>query len=157
MEGSPLGFMMAFLLPFHLIGGAALGAAIRGLFEGGFEFGKIAQNGFLLIWGAMFGGIPFVFGLTLGSGGFLLLELAVFFGALVTMMLFQDWLRDLYSHPGMSIASFGLVFFLIGVAFSMAIFGGGDADGALMGLIFAGVGGILLVAGVLMLLRTGVG
>jgi hypothetical protein len=154
MEESFPSFLVAFLLPFHVAGGAAIGAALRRAFQGGFSLSKLLSSAFLFVWGTIFGGVPLVFGLAMGQAWFILLELVVFLGAIVVIAIGYDWLRNLYSHPGMFIASFGLVFFVIGVAVAVSLLASGDASGILFGLIFGGVGGGILIAGILMLLRT---
>ena len=62
----PVGFLLAFLFPFHLLGGAAVGIVLRKLIDNGFKLTSLADNGFLLLWGGMFGGIPLFFGLMMG-------------------------------------------------------------------------------------------
>jgi hypothetical protein len=153
MEEFPSGFLLVFLLPFHLGGGAALGSALRRMVQDGFKLSGLIQNGFLILWGTMFGGLPLVFGL-MGPPWFFPLQLAVLFGTIVAVAFFYEWLRDLYSHPGMFLASFGFVFFLIGAALSTTVLLGGETDGILVGLIFAGIGGLLTLLGIWTLLRT---
>ena len=114
-------FLVAFLLPFHIAGGAAIGAALRRAFQGGFSVGKLLSNAFLLLWGSIFGGVPLVFGLATGQAWFVLLQIAVFLGAIIVIAIGYEWLRNLYSHPGMFLASFGLVFFVIGVAVAVSL------------------------------------
>ncbi|MGE5141721.1 MAG: hypothetical protein ACM3JD_19825, partial [Rudaea sp.] len=69
-----------FLGLFNLIGGAAVGVALRRLFarQGGWPF--------LLIWGLGFGGLPLIFGLQTwteqGQWQQFLMQLIVFFGAI---------------------------------------------------------------------------
>ena len=155
MDDLPLGFLAAFLLPFHLGGGVALGVALRSMLQGGFKFSNLSGNGFLLAWGAMFGGLPLIFGLTAGPTWFVVLQLATFLGTTIVVALFYEWLRDLYSHPAMFIATFGLFFLLTGAALSVFVLGQGDTDGLLVGLIFVGVGGLTTLAGMLWLLRSG--
>jgi len=155
MDEIPTGFLMAFLLPFHLGGGVALGIALRQLFRQPFKLSNLGDNGFLLLWGSMFGGLPLVFGLTAGVAWFVFLQLAVFLGTILGVALFYEWLRALYSQPGMWIASFGFVFFLIGAALTVSLLNAGDSEGLLVGLIFGGVGGLLTLLGVGMLWRGG--
>ena len=112
-----------------------------------------AGNGFLLVWGATFGGIPLLFGLSMGVAWFVALQLAIFGGAIVAVALFYEQLRDLYRHPGMFMATFGLVFFVIGAALAVTLSSDMDKTGLLVGLIFAGVGGLLLLGGVWALVK----
>ena len=155
MDDLPLGFLIAFLLPFHLGGGVALGIALHRMMQGGFRFSNLAGNGFLVIWGAMFGGLPLLFGLTAAPSWFVLLQLATLLGTIIVVALCYEWLRDLYSHPAMFMATFGLFFLLVGAALTVFVLGQGDADGLLVGLIFAGIGGLITLSGVLWLLRSG--
>lgn len=159
MDNLPLGFLMAFLLPFHLGGGLALGIALRRLVQGGFKLSNLTGNGFLLVWGAMFGGLPLLFGLTAGPAWFVTLQMATFLGTIFVVALCYEWLRDLYSHPAMFMATFGLFFLLVGTALTVSLLGqnGTDGlfDGLFVGLIFAGVGGLITLAGVIWLLRSG--
>jgi hypothetical protein len=153
MENAPTTFLLLFLLPFHLGGGAALGVALRNIVKERVKLSSITRNGFLLMWGSMFGGLPLVFGLSMGTAWFFLLELAIFLGAIVVVAVAYEWLRELYSQPGMFVASFGFVFFLIGAALTSMSLSGGDAEAIPVGLIFGGVGGLITLGGVLMLLR----
>ena len=154
MEEAPLSFLMAFLLPFHIGGGAALGIALRRIIQDGLKLSSLAGNGFFLLWGSMFGGLPLVFGLVSGSAWLVVIQLAVFLGTIVAVSLGYEWLRDLYSHPGMFVASFGLVFFVIGAALTVTLLGEGDSGGLPVGLIFAGIGGTLTLIGIWLLLRS---
>jgi Gpi18-like mannosyltransferase len=124
MEQFPGGFLLVFLLPFHLGGGAALGFALRRMVQDGFKLSSLS------------------------------LQLAVFLGTIVAVAFFYEWLRDLYSHPGMFLASFGFVFFLVGAALLTTVLLGEGTDGILVSLVFAGIGGLLTLIGVWMLLRT---
>ncbi|MGD2207625.1 MAG: hypothetical protein PVH17_12700 [Anaerolineae bacterium] len=153
MEETPVGFLIAFLLPFHVGGGAAVGVALRRIVDGGSGFQRLLRGGFLLLWGVVFGGLPLMFGLTVKPGWFVLLQLAVFLGTIVLVAVRYEWLRALYSQPAMFVASFGFAFFVVGLAVATSLFSGGDPTGLLVGLIFAGVGGILTLVGVWMLLR----
>ncbi len=146
------GFLFAFLLPFHIGGGAAIGIALHRLFRGGIRSGSLGNNVFLLIWGLLFGGMPLVFGL--GQGRLLWLQIAIFGGTIVAVAFGYEWLRELYRQPGMFIASFGLAFFLIGVSIVITALQEGDATAPLFGLVFGGIGGLILLAGVVMMLRT---
>jgi hypothetical protein len=153
MEGEPTSLMMMFLLPFHLGGGAALGYAFRNILKDGFKLGKVGRYGFWLLWGSMFGGLPFVFGVILGSPWFFLFELVAFFGAMALVGLRYEWLRDLYSQPGMFVASFGFVFFLIGATLTTTLLSEGTLDALIPGLIFLLIGGLITASGVWLLLR----
>lgn len=153
MEEASTSFLMVFLLPFHIGGGAALGIALRKIFGGGFKLSNLPGTGFLLLWGSMFGGIPLIFGWAIGPGWFLPLQIGVFVGTIVLVAWQFEWLRDLYSLPEMWLASIGFVFFAIGAAVAVLPTSEGDPGGLLFGLIFGGIGGLLALSGVVSMLR----
>jgi len=153
MDEAPIGLFMAFFLPFHVIGGAALGTVARRLFQGGFKLSNLAGSGLTILWGAMFGGLPLLFGLVIGSIWLLLFQLIIFIGSIIAVALFYDWLRDLYRLPEMWVASFGFVFLMVGIGLTIPILSKGNTDALLVSLIFAGVGGLLTLLGVVPMLR----
>jgi len=154
VEEMSTSFALAFLLPFHIGGGAAVGVALRRMVHGGFSFSGCTSNAFLVVWGVMFGGIPLFIGSALESTWVLALQIVAFLGTIVLVAVFYQWLRDLYRQPGMFVSSFGFVFFVVGAAVTSFILTSGDPEGFWIGLIFAGVGGLLTLAGVLLLLRS---
>jgi hypothetical protein len=149
----PVGFLVAFLFPFHILGGAAIGIAVRRVIENGFKLKNLTGNGFLLLWGGMFGGIPLLFGLAMGPGWFLPLQLIVFLGTVILVAWQFEWLRNVYSLPEMWLASFGFVFLAIGAGIAASLLSEGDTSGLLFGLIFGGVGGLLMLIGIVSMLR----
>ena len=151
----PDSFLIAFMMPFHVAGGAAIGAVVHKINSDESTLRAIRNNAFLLLWGALFGGMPLVFGLTAGSLWVLALQIGLFLGAIIVVAWRYEWIRDLYSQPGMFVATFGLAFALIGIAVSMSILSEGDPGGLLVGLIFGGVGGLLTLVGIWLLLRSG--
>jgi hypothetical protein len=153
MEEMTTSFLVVFLLPFHVGGGAALGVALRRTVQKGFSLANLVANVFFVIWGAMFGGIPLVFGLGLGTPWLFLLQLGIFLGTIVAVALGYEWLRDVYSHPGMFVATFGLVFFAVGAALAVSLLADDASEGILFGLAFCGVGGFVLLLGVWLMLR----
>jgi hypothetical protein len=152
MEGDA-GFLLVFLLPFHVGGGVAVGLALAKVIEEGRGLSALFANGFLLLWGVMFGGIPLLLGLNMELHWFVYLQLGLFLGTILFVTWRYQWLRDLYRQPGMLVASFGFVFLLLGVALMTALSTQDGDVGLLGGLIFAGVGGIITLAGAWMLLR----
>lgn len=147
------GFLTAFLLPFHVMGGAAVGIAVRRMIQNGFKLTNLTGNGFLLLWGSMFGGIPLIFGLAMGPGWFFPLQIGVFLGTASLVAWQFEWLRDLYSQPAMWLASFGFVFFVIGAGIAVSLLAEGDTSGLIFGLAFGGPGAILTAIGVWMMLQ----
>jgi len=147
------GFLTAFLLPFHVMGGVALGIAARRVIQNGFKLTNLVGNGFLLLWGSMFGGIPLIFGLAMGPGWFFPLQLGVFLGTAALVAWQFEFLLDLYRLPEMWLATFGFVFFVIGAGIASSMLAEGDTSGLIFGLAFGGPGLILVLVGVGMMLR----
>lgn len=153
MQETPAGLLLAFLLPFHVGGGAALGIALRRFAQEGFKPMGLLRNAFLLLWGSVFGGMPLLFGLSMEPGWVFWLQLGTFLGCVAFVAARYEWLRDLYSHPGMFVASFGLAFLLVGATVTTFMLVTGDSEVLLVGLVFVGVGGLITLAGLWMLLR----
>jgi hypothetical protein len=154
MDGEA-GFLLAFLLPFHVGGGAAVGVALAKAIKEGPGLSALFSDGFLLLWGVVFGGMPLLFGREVEPHWFILLQLGLFLGTILFVMWRYKWLLELYSQPGMFVASFGFVFLLVGVAVMTVLAAQGDNEALPIALIFGGVGGIVTLAGVWMLLRPG--
>jgi hypothetical protein len=149
----PTGFLLAFLLPFHVGGGVAIGVALRRIFQDGFALSKVFRQGFLLVWGSMFGGIPLAFGISEGVGWLVVPQLVAFLGTIALVTIFHPWLRELYSQPGMFVGTFGLVFLVIGIGVGFTFAGDGDSVGLLLALVFGGIGAIVTAVGIWLLLR----
>lgn len=147
------GFLTAFLLPFHVLGGAALGIALGRVIRNGFKLKNLVGNGFLFLWGGMFGGIPLPIGLAVGSASFFFLQLGVLVGTILLVAWQFEFLLNLYKLPEMWIATFGFVFFVIGVGIAASLLSEGDSSGLFFGLIFGGTGGCLVLGGVWSMLR----
>jgi len=80
---SPSTSQLGFLCVFHLIGGAALGYALRGVLRGNFS----CNSFFFFLWGGLFGGIPLAFGIQefqKGAPYFLAIQCVVFAIAILT-------------------------------------------------------------------------
>ena len=153
MEEMSTSFVLAYLLPFHIGGGAALGVALRRTFQDGLSLSGCTSNAFFFVWGALFGGIPLLIGSAFESSWIVVVQVIAFGGTIILVAVFYDWLRDLYRQPGMFVASFGFVFFIVGAALTSFILTSGDSEGFWIGLIFVGVGGLITLVGVGLLLR----
>jgi hypothetical protein len=153
VEEMPSSFLLTFLLPFHVTGGAVVGVAMKRVFSDGFKLSNIGANGFLLLWGLIFGGAPLVFGLSVGLGWFVALQVSAFLGAIGFVVLRYEWLRELYSQSGMVVATFGLAFLAIGIAAGLSLSSADEPIGLLVGSILGGVGAIVFIAGIWMMQR----
>jgi hypothetical protein len=99
---------------FQLIGGAAIGSFVRALLRRSFS----STSFFFLIWGAFFGGIPIFFGvgqMQSGSPWFLVVQLAVFFGAIVLIAFISDELLSALRSGNTITIAIGGVFLVFGV------------------------------------------
>lgn len=154
-EGLSPGFLLIFLLPFHVTGGAAVGYTLRRLAQNGLSLESLSRSGFFLLWGLMFGCFPLLFGAGIDSIWFRLAQWGLFLGTIVVVAFCFQWLRDVYSQPGMFVATFGFAFFVLGLTVTAMTLASDGSNGLPVGLIFCAVGGILTLTGVWMLLRSG--
>jgi len=159
---SPLG-LLAFLSLFHVIGAMALAYGLRGVWSGLREKKPgVGSRLFFVLWGAMFGCMPFAFGLGLATedGGtpFVLLGQALIWGSVFLIALLAwddilDWLRP-FLHADVFLVAFGGLFMLVGTGVAALI----ARDELLFGLLFGGiftlVGGLCFALGVWRLLKS---
>ncbi len=144
---------LAFVCLFHLIGGIAIGSALRGL-RSGFSTNTI----FFLVWGSIFGCVPLAvgwneFGKT-GGLGFFALELGVLVAAILIAALMPDTLVESLKSPQVAPIAFGGLFVAIGIGVG-AIMAQSDLLPALFfGSCFAGAGGLVFVSGLTKLLKS---
>jgi hypothetical protein len=159
---SPL-VLLAFLSIFHVIGAAALANGLRAIWDWQRDRERGLGNGvFFVVWGAMFGCMPFAFGLSLaaekeiGTPLVLLGQAIVWGAAFLTALLFwdevMDWLRP-FLHPNVFLIGFGGVFMLVGAAAASFTIRDDVLFGLLFGGIFIFVGGVIFALGVWNLLK----
>ena len=159
---SPL-VMLGFLSLFHVIGAIALANGLRGVWN----WLVVEEQGpgnalFFVVWGAMFGCMPFAVGLGAATDAekgmlFVLLGEVIIWGiTFLAALLFWDeiidWLRP-FLHPNMFLLGFGGIFMLVGAGAGVFII----RDDLLFGLLFGGifflVGGLVFAMGVWGLLK----
>jgi hypothetical protein len=159
---SPL-VLLAFLSIFHVIGAVALANGLRAVWDWRRDRERGPGNGvFLVVWGTMFGCMPFAFGLSLaaekevGTPLVLLGQAIVWAAAFLTALLFWDevidWLRP-FLHPNVFLVGFGGVFMLVGAAVASFTIRDDVLFGLLFGGIFMLVGGVIFALGVWSLLK----
>ncbi len=153
MEDNPF-FLLAFLSVFHAIGAAAVGNAVRSLWQMMRGEGQVGvlQSLFFVVWGAMFGCVPFGFGAdpTLPSWFFpaqmsIWLLAFVFAGILGKEAL--AFLRPL-GNIHVFLMGFGGIFLIGGLAGGWAAFTQGDVWlGLILGVVFLIIGGAMFGLG----------
>jgi hypothetical protein len=159
---SPLA-LLGFLSIFHIIGAVALANGLRGVWSWlRDKEQRLGSAFFFVLWGAGFGCMPFVFGLTMAAdkeGGTPLVLLgqvmvwgSVFVVALLAWQEALDWLRP-FLHVDMFLVAFGGIFMLVGAGATSFIIRDDLLFGLLFGGIFMLVGGLILAVGVRNLLR----
>jgi hypothetical protein len=146
--------MLIFLCIFEILGGAALGAALRSLAR------RDVSGLFFLIWGGGFAGIPFV----IGAVTFLSAHQATYFYAqafvLLTMIVTVGLLPDDFLQGGRETggaeggAIVGAVMTMIGGAVVLFNLRGGLGIGLVIGGFFAFLGAILLIRTAIGVLRS---
>ncbi len=137
-----------FLLIFNLGGGIAIGVFLRRLLRGQFA----CNTFFLLIWGALFGGIPLFIneGLLKGTPGFFAIQLFVFGAAILVTAFAPNILLEPFQTPAVTTIAVGGIFAFFGIAALASILF--DATELLeklvMGGFFALAGGSLFLRGI---------
>jgi hypothetical protein len=155
--------MLGFLSIFHVVGAVALANGLRTVWSGLRDKELRAGSGlFFVLWGAMFGCMPFTFGLGLAAdkeGGtpFVLLGEALVWGSVFLVALLAwdeilDWLRP-FLHPDILLIAFGGIFMAAGTGAGSFIVRDDLLLGLLLGGIFTLVGGVIFTIGVWCLLK----
>jgi len=153
-------FTLAFLSLFHIIGAIAIGSALRSIWQSirNEEPAGIFQQVFLVIWGGLFGCIPFGFGLDPElPGWFLLAQILIwaipFFVTLFFGRAAMDWAKPLMNIK-VGLMIFGGIFMLSGILGGWATFKSGDVGAAIaISLIFGVVGAVIFLMGFINLLK----
>jgi len=154
---SPLA-LLGFLSIFHVIGAVALANGLRGIWNWLREKERGLGNAvFLVAWGAMFGCMPFAFGLGLATDdergtSMILLGQAIVWGVsfLAALLLWNDvvdWLQP-FLDTNIFLVGFGGIFMLVGAAAGSFIVRDDLPFGLLFGGIFFLVGGLIFALGV---------
>jgi hypothetical protein len=149
---SPLA-QLGFVSLFHVIGGIAMGSALRGL-RGGFSGGTL----FLLVWGGMFGCMPLAIGANefgrTGGPAFFAIELGVLIAAILVTALMPDTLLESLKSPLVAPIAVGGIFFAIGIGAGVLIAQTDLLPALLFGGCFAGAGALAFVSGLAKLLKS---
>ncbi len=154
---------LAFLSLFHIIGATAVARGLRAVWSWlrGEKPGAAFNSVYLLVWGALFGCVPFSLGLQLatqesGTPLVLLGEVAVWGSAFLIALLAGDgiagWLRTFFNADTALIA-FGGLFMLVGVGVGLLTGQGDLLGGLLVGGIFTLAGGVFFTIGLVNLLK----
>ncbi len=150
-------FTLAFVCLFHVIGGAAIGATVRGWLRGHFA----CNSSFMIVWGAIFGGVPLSLGYSLlvPRGGILFfgIELAVLIGSIFVIALVPDWFVQSFDGRAIAPVAFGGLFLLCGLAVAAASFTSSPVTAIVVGGLFVGVGGFVFIWGLVRALKGNVG
>jgi hypothetical protein len=155
--------LLAFLSIFHIIGSVALANGLRTIWDWWRDKERGLGNGvYFVIWGAMFGCMPFAFGLSLAADNevgtpLVLLGQGIVWGtAFLIALLFWDdvvdWLRP-FLHPNVFLVGFGGIFMLVGAAVASFTIRDDILFGLLFGGIFMLIGGVFFAFGIWTLLK----
>ncbi len=144
---------LAFVCLFHVIGGVAVGSTVRGWLRGHLA----CTSFFMVVWGAMFGGVPLALGydLLVPQGGivFFGIELAVLIGTILLVVLIPDWFVQSFDGRAIAPVAFGAVFLLTGFGVGAATFTSSPITAIVVGGLFAGFGGSILIWGMVRAFR----
>ncbi len=145
--------MLGFFAIFHVGGGIAIGSTIRQWLHGGFSL----QQPFLLIWGAMFGGIPLCVGagifLSQGMPFLIAVQLGVLVATISVTALIPGWFLESFDLAVAMPVLIGGLFLVVGFGIGVSLWRT-DTGGALLMLgVFGGVGALVFVLGLLKVLK----
>jgi hypothetical protein len=144
---------LAMICIFHIIGSAAMGATVRGWMRRGFSCNSL----FMIVWGAMFGIAPLAIGYNLfvqhGAPYMFGIEIGVLIGAFLFVALVPDWFKESFDAQTIAPIAFGGVFLLVGIGAGAAAFSEAPLMAVLMGGLFAAVGGLVFVWGLIRALK----
>ena len=154
---------LAFLSLFHIIGAAAVARGLRAMWGWlrGSQPGAVYNSLYLFVWGALFGCVPFTFGLqsaTNESGTPLMLlgEVAIWGSAFLIALLAGDaianWLRSFF-NADMAMVAFGGLFMLVGTGTGLLVARSELLVGLSVGGLFVLVGGVFFAIGLWNLLK----
>jgi len=144
MLDTPL-FLLGFLSIFHIIGGIALGTALRNIWKMLRRQGGSASGLFFLVWGGMFACIPLAFGTADDVPVWIFPTQLAIVIVTVTVTAFwegaiQEWAKPLLNvSVGMMV--FGGIFMGAGLLFG-SIFAK-EAEDLFFGLMFVGIFGLV--------------
>ncbi len=160
MEDNPL-LLLAFLSLFHVFGAIALGYAVRVLWKRlrGDDTVPAFTAIFLLVWGSMFGCIPFTFGMdpalpvwfpmaqiSIWGTTFIL---SAFFGQTI-----MRWAKPLLNAQ-VILMVMGGIFMLAGIGAGRAMWlAGDDFQAMIFVLVFGAIGALIFALGLVGLLRS---
>ncbi len=140
-------FILAFLSIFHILGGGALGVALRAVRTRPAGTRGCGVNLGLVIWGLMFGGFPLLMGLA--APILLPLQMLEIVVAFLVTFFFWDRIRDLFAKSNVMLALFGGIFFTVGCSAAGFLI---KQKEWLMALLFGGLcgglGAVILVLGI---------
>ncbi len=144
--------LLGFLSIFHILGGIAIGVALRRLLVG---------NGsnfiFFLLWGGVFGGLPFVIGinefLQEGMVYFVIVQLIVFCGAILITVFFPAWMFESINSPSNVAIAFGGLFMLIGFGVAASMVGQDTFNALIIACLFGGSGAFMFIRGLVSLFK----
>ena len=144
---------MGLLGMFHLIGGVALGIPLRQWLRGRFSCNSI----FFVVWGAMFGVLPLVIGFNVfvphGATDEFNLELALLLVPILIVVLLPDRFLASFDARAILPVAIGGVFLLVGLGVGAALYSSSPLTALIIGGVFGGLGGMVLIAGVVSALR----
>ena len=148
--------LLGFLSVFHVVGGIALGVGARQWRSAWQARANRLVPPFLLLWGALFGGLPLIFGLATQQGGLLAGQGAILLASFAITFWFYEPLKEGLGHQYVFMIVFGLVFISVGALVSVLMLRSDGTDpwqAVAMGGIFFAVGSLVLSAGIVQWLK----
>lgn len=140
MSGRNFGDTMALLgvlSVFHIVGGAALGLALR-QWCGARARGAPWTPSLLFWWGPLFGGLPLLFGLVTAEWGILAAQVVILAASVAIAFWLSEPLKEALGRRYLFFTILGLVFMLVAALVSWLMLRGGSSK-AWQALFFGGL------------------
>lgn len=149
-------FLLGFLSLFHIVGGSVVGATLRNMRQAGLS--GVTNQGCLLVWGVMFGGLPLLFGLAAfreyGDWWLLPTQITILIATILIVFLLGSSLREMLGQESVKWLGAGGFLAITGMLTASILMGQKLGWwGAVFGLVFVGAGVAIFVRGVQIALR----
>ena len=142
--------LLGFFAVFHVIGGAAMGIGAR-QWRIAWSTKGVRSLPFLLLWGALFGGIPLIFGLATAEWGMLASQAAILLAAFAITFWFSEPLKEALGHQYIFMMVFGGIFMAAGALAGTLMLSSGDQSvwkALVFGGLFFAVGSLVFAVGI---------
>ena len=145
--------LFLFLSVFEVVGGGMAGAAVNSLIVEPRSAGNILGSLYRLFFGLVFGAFPLFAGFAQGEPLFIVGQIGVMMVAFIVAALLGEQLRAIGSSSTLMSTILGGIFVVIGLGMLGFLFRGEGLIAIVVPLVFAGLGGLFFLRGLLRIIR----